>query len=972
MAKLFKKFNFRAFVTLLTIFTLSMVLALSTACSSSNNGSSGSSSSSSDTDDKTDEQTIANGDFEWYTDKDTKYPYSSSVKWSRSYEGSSSGAYGGIIDTAAEYYDKLADANKPKDGDTVFNPGTPLAEDDADTDANEEGTKVLMLRNDLSGKGTAQYYTSSTSVTLAKEEYARVSVWVNTFGLTTPNGVKGGAYIKIKTGVDDDTPLVIKDINTGSTVGENGSKWVKYTVYVAPSVTATTKITVVLGLGDGTTPEHQVNGFAYFDNVEYKVVDAEDVPADAYKTADYYADKDSFVIDEQGATVENKVVKVNLAKTLTPATIGGSGSYNNVNFPDGIKALDNGTAGYASSDTTVGEETIKDAVYMNFANVKNAYSYTTDRFTVNAAAYTDGKKDDDNANYMAFSFLAKVKTNSSSTTNATIQVIENNSYGENVTGSFSSFSTDGEYKRYTFYLTTNYDAALEFAIRFNFGPTNDKGALPEVSALPQGYAIFKDFTFTSITKDEYTAADSTNATKVALLGDHAADHTEEDDEENTDSYSFTLSKADEFDLKTKPVDLKQTTDRTVSVLKSDENTTIGIVNSNYTYEFDGLADAFTALKAGLTDIGSDNKNVQPLLVYGAGGAGQSVIGGETVTVAANSTYEFSVKVRVSSGSAYVRLFEVAGIDGTDGVITRKIGETNYLAETTVTSATKVNRGGYALIQYIIKTGSDEKNIRIEFGLNGEGLALFDDVNAGSSASYADADAVVLDDYDFDFVEEKVGDENNLVYYYASKDDVGDASKRLKDSDGEIRSVYKDPVKAIAYGAIPDAASSQTVTYDEATVKYLRFDVEEMKYEIDSSSSDDDNSSSDDSSSSSSDGDSATVGNYAWLQIVSIIIAAVIIVALVAVIVRKALAGRKSKKAKTKAYYGGFDQKAAKTEGHRYSMKRVREEAAKTEAKEQKGVKVIDLDEADKEGAYDYGDGEKTEGESTDDNGEKGE
>lgn len=954
MTKLFKKFNLRAFLTLLTVFTLSFVLAVSTAACSPSSDASTSSSSSSEEDKGSDEQTINNGDFEWYTDEDTKYPYTSSVKWSRSYEGSSSGAYGGIIDTEATAYGKLSDANKPKSGDVVFNPDTPLDANDEDTEANESGTKVLMIRNDSSNKGTAQYFTSSSTVTLDKNEYARISVWVNTFGIEVPLGVQGGAYIKVKTGVDDDAPLFIKNINTGSTVGENGSKWVKYSIYVAPSLTATTNLTVVLGLGDGKTSEHHVNGFAYFDNVEYKIIDKADYDAaTATNVADYYSDKNSFVVDENAATVsQNKVVKVNLAKTLSSATIDGSGKYNEANYSSGKKANANDTAGYASTDVSVGGETIQNAVYMDFSSVKNAYSYTSKEFVIDAAAYdTEGKKEDDNGNYKMFSFLAKVKANSSSTTNASVQIIESNTYGENVTAKFDSFTTDGEYARYTFYLTTNYNEEMRFKVRFNFGPTNDKGALPEVSELPQGYAVFKDFSFTDVTLDEYNAADTNNATKVALLGDHAADYSADEDETSNDSYSFTLSDADKFTLKQKPVDLKQTTDKTLSVLKSDASTTIGIVNSAYAddYGIDGLSDALTALKNGIAATDSTNKHVQPLLIKANAGASQSLVGAKVVTVDSNTVYAFSVKVRVVSGQAFVRLFEIAGIDGEDGVITRTVGEQEYSANAIVTKDTAANRDGYVLIQYIIKTGEDAKNIRIEMGLSGEGLALFNSVDGGSSSSYDDAESVILSDYTFGYVEEKLGDDDNKVYYYASKDDVGDLSKRITEN-GEYKYVTKEPIKAIAYGS-----PAETSAYESATVRYYRFDVEEMKYEIEASTSDDDTSSSDSSSDSSSEETVSTeIGNYAWLQITSIIIAAVIIIALVAVIVKKILENSKHKKAKTRSYYGGYDQKSANVDASKYSVKNAKKKAIASTSKKD-DLNIVAPDEEDNAKAYDYGD-----------------
>lgn len=982
MTKLLKKFNIKAFLTLLTVFTLSFVLALSTACSSGDGSSSSSSSSSSTDDSPKDEQTIKNGDFEFNTNENTTFPYSSSINWSRSYDGSSTGSYGGIIDVSESAYEKLAEANIPKDGDSSFNPGTPVADDDADTEANEAGTKILMLRNDTTS-GAAHYYTSSSSVTLNKEEYARISVWVNTYGVTVPVGYEGGAYIKIKTGVDDDAPLLIKNINTGSVVGENGSKWVKYTIYVAPSVTAATKLTVVLGFGSGANSnENRVNGWAYFDNVEYKVIDKADYDAGvaaandkvSYYAADNTVQKDALTLNAVNDG-SNKAVSLNLAKNLDDVTdfnVNGSTVYNKINYATGADKKDNGTAGYTVEEKTIGEgddaERFANAVYMDFTNVKNSASYTSREFTVNKAAYNaDGKKEDDNGNYMMLTFLAKVKTKSSATTNASVQIIENTSYGENVTGSFSSFTTDGEYKRYTFYLTTNYADDLTFKVRFNFGPTNEKGALPEVSALPQGYAIFTDFSYTSITKDEYTAADTTNATKVALLGDHVADHVDDDDDENTDSYTFSLSKADEFDLATKPVDLRQTTDKTLSVLKSGEGSTVGVVNSKYTYSaYSGLDESLANLKS---QIKGDNKNVQPLYVRNTDENGEILIGGNTVTVTANTVYKFSVKVRAISGKAFVRLFEIAGVDGTDEVLSYG----TRLATTEVTTETYKFSDGYSFIQYIIKAGDEDRNIRIEVGVNGVGSVLFDTVDAGSSASYSDTDSLIAAndyrDYTFGTVEEKLGDDENKVYYYADKDDVGDESKRIKDDDGNYKFIVKDPINVIAYG-MPDESGNAQVTYENATIKYFRFDAESLKYEIETESSDDD-SSSDSSSSSDSASSTEPAGSYAWLQIVSIIIAAVIIIALVAVIVRKALEGRKSKKAKTKAYYGGYNQKTATADGRRYSVKNAKNAAAKAESKADKksDVTIVDLDESDKEAAYDYGDGED---ENQTPDGEKGE
>ena len=85
MTRLGKKFNFKAFFTLVAVLTLSLVLAFSAACSKNNNNNSSSSSSSSSSEDKpSDEQSIANGDFEWYTDDvSATSPYHTSIRWTR-------------------------------------------------------------------------------------------------------------------------------------------------------------------------------------------------------------------------------------------------------------------------------------------------------------------------------------------------------------------------------------------------------------------------------------------------------------------------------------------------------------------------------------------------------------------------------------------------------------------------------------------------------------------------------------------------------------------------------------------------------------------------------------------------------------------------------------------------------------------------------------------------------------------------
>ena len=149
---------------------------------------------------------------------------------------------------------------------------------------NAEETSILMIHNQAttnSVAGTAQYYTSSTTVTLQAGTAAELSVWVRTselyhYGIGSDdkeNGVpvtaRAGAYIGITNTVGGTTldQMQIKYINTHDT-------WQQYTVYIRANSFASTTFRVVLGLGHGTSDNRyeSVNGYAFFDDVSCKLI----------------------------------------------------------------------------------------------------------------------------------------------------------------------------------------------------------------------------------------------------------------------------------------------------------------------------------------------------------------------------------------------------------------------------------------------------------------------------------------------------------------------------------------------------------------------------------------------------------------------------------------------------------------------------------------------------------------------------
>ena len=322
---------------------------LLTACS----GNSDDDDDSDTTTTRTDTQTFANGDFEYFDDSDGTYRIATPENWTSSADSNASGvsasssvARSGIMDTSfdwselwADYqefltYDEMDDEDIPddaeyytdmddeydvpgwdlakaavenedddpadeaiKDASKALNPGTHWADEENAADLDEEnGTHVIMLHNyRTNNMGTAARYTSQT-ITLSAGTAAKVSVWVKTAGLTFNDGndVDGnrGAFIRITNSVGgtEQDPLIVRNIDTKDVTDNNG--WQQFTFFVRASDYATTTFSVVLGLGMQT----EGNATSYYEYVQgYAFFD--DLEYEVMTGAQY---------DEQTADVTNK------------------------------------------------------------------------------------------------------------------------------------------------------------------------------------------------------------------------------------------------------------------------------------------------------------------------------------------------------------------------------------------------------------------------------------------------------------------------------------------------------------------------------------------------------------------------------------------------------------------------------------------------------------------------------------------
>lgn len=896
MNKTKSKFNLKALLTLFTALVLSLTLCLAVACggnSSESTSASDSESTSESTSEVKDPQKIANGNFEYNISNSATFPYyNSGIKWTRT--TSSKDVESGIVDTTKDE-DGKREGSTPKEGET-------------------EGKYVLMLKNNgTSGTGTSQYFTSSTTVTLEHGKDALLSVWVKTVDVKHQYSAKTGAYIQINNTIGTSiAPTVIDNIDT------NG-EWSEYKIYLRGSNFAVTKFQVVLGLGhgDNNNQGRLCEGTAYFDDVVYKVLGEDEGVKDikyddlapdiiTIKGYDYKKDETddkSFIVDGT-----NKTVKVNFAKTLTDYTISGAPGQNfyNANKTEEDEkqyATNNGFTATVEGGKLKFDFTGKDDKNPEFGT---SYTYTSAAKVLTAYDYANNNDNDSENDYkgVMITFKAKVDVKKGSN-GAFVKIID--SGNEKATDALTISTTDGE-KRYAIYLTTN-KTGVNYKLQITFGPTS---ASMENTDFPIGTAEFYDFKTTELTEWEFANADSTNATTLTLLGEYLNDNHDEDKDDTTeDSYSINTTEVMTDDALICLGNISGSTTYKESNLKA------GLVNSEYEYpSYAGLKDALNKLESAYKSNPNNknaNKFVQAIALIKNGehdATKEGFISLNETNVPANSIYKFSVKLRVADGAAFVRLFD-CGVKYGDDRKTAVFEKGEYyngdehIMKTVVGTNTTKDPDGYSVVTFIVKTGKNAKNYRLEVGFEGEsGLALLGAADKGTSdSSYVDAEAVKSAfDSDFEFTAEEK-DIARKKFYYRNEEDAASETNRIKETNesgkptGEDKYIETEPTVVYLAGTTKPSKEGETAG---ELLHYYRYDTLETDgYVIET---DGDDSSSSSSSSESSSTDSSAVKSYVWLQIVSIIIAVVLIAALVAIIIRSILKNKKSKITKTKSYY----------------------------------------------------------------------
>ena len=756
------KTKIKNFLILLLTFTLTISLALMTACGDTTTDDGDDDDTETTTEETiTDYQVVKNGDFEFSTDEDTKYPYSSSISWSRSTDtdknsATSSTVSSGIIDTSADAWSKLKDDEKPVDAEgNKINPGTPYSnslitssnydyeDEDKRVNPQVDKTKILMINNksSIEGLGSAQKFKSTANITVPVDSYAIISIWVRTDNIKLKSNENGGAYILItdKVGTNSCKNIEYRNINT------NG-EWKKIETVIKGSTfnSATFNVTLGLGRGNGTFKAEYVEGFAFFDNIEatiysaseYKALDRKDTFPTTSKNVESY---NNYVIPTNGTTSTYAYTYEYFSDADDNFTPQANGDYNyntdNIlpKFRDEFKNSNKDNEINKVNAKDVINETIKGAIsdlndtglnedtsliYFDFKNASTGY-YLTDKIVIDAKG----------RHYITF--YAKTSVNNEKIKMAKVSII-NTTTGEETTtlSGFNSFTTTtiedsayGEWVKYSILINNPTDTQTDYKIKFVFGD-DETTLISDVYKLQKGYAIFAGLNVESISEDNYNLI-STGSTvnKLSVYGKYANYTEDSSSSTSKDSYSILPDQYGKFEIINKPTSYIPE----FTVKGTKQNASVGIVNSKYNdnYVENKIltieeAETFDKLKE------QNNEHAQLILLKNTSATASSaqLLSSKRI-ITENAISVISVKLRVLGDNAIakVRLVETTpNLDGSYNTMKLDAGDWSKELSTTVKKDTFV-LNNWTEVRFYVAAGNENINYRLEISLENAGTVF---------------------------------------------------------------------------------------------------------------------------------------------------------------------------------------------------------------------------------------------------------
>ncbi|MBO4251619.1 MAG: hypothetical protein J5911_03040 [Clostridia bacterium] len=708
---------------------------------------------------ETDTDIISNANFVYgtYDKSESDFPVSSPKGWTSSADNSATSSLvsSGVISVADSAFDNVFESlYKDNDFKNIYKHAYKADLDDK-TDAeiktfikdkfanpgkhSEDADSFVYMMNNFSAtykKGTAQRIRSSSTVAMKKGTTYEVSVWVKTNIL---NG--NGANIRLLNTLKGDYQ---SEIHIDNIIAED---WTKYTIYIVADDNYDCSFTLTLGLGYGMGKSDNyakaVEGTVFFDDIT--VVEAPEtipeIPEDRTVTLDYGS---SETVSLDG---NNTVFKYDMSLAIP------EDYFHTVNFDETTIALN---------------EEIKT---VDIKNDGNYFSITT-------------PDEDDYEKYMLVTFKISNDLDPRGSTDITVNLIDKFGGADPETRkAVATFSdtTDGEFVDAVILVKNNFkDQTREFYLQIVIGPTDAASVLYN-SDLATGSVTIKEVKFAegyiSRTEDEtykyYSLLSADADATVALYAGYNADFEQKND---TTSYPLTPAKSNVGKITSDPtavdgyfgivsdhVYIKG--EGTDAELSNEVNTRTkfntakgyaGLINTKY---LDNYKSKDSGLASALNGLYTESNDIQPIVIFNSKPDNYGFIG-ESKSLSSNEYAKVTVKLSVRGGAiAYVYLVDTSKsekeiLSFTDFTVNTDEGIKNAALNGTtitnkqfaleITATTPVGTDNWVEVSFYLATGADAKSFRVEVwngGRTGEdksaGYVFINSIETTLSSAFAE-------------------------------------------------------------------------------------------------------------------------------------------------------------------------------------------------------------------------------------------
>ena len=627
--------------------------------------------------------------------------------------------------------------------------------------------KVYMLNNyrdsNSNGFGASQKITSSSSITLNKGEYLKITVWVMTQNLSCLKNTSGdfGANIRINSTFNGSSQAqyIIKNIKA--------DVWTPYTVYVKADADYSCTVTLALGLGNGLA--EQTQGTAYFDDVTVTHLTETEYQTDKAsktletKTLSYSSETalEQKVAADYDSTTDAYLYDMSLSSV--------SGFNTSLELATIVKA-ENGALTTSSAGTSADK----------FGAAVSTGSHTTDNgnliISVNQASYTVALSSTSfilgSEEYAFVSFRLKNELNALGASTITVDVMDKNGSDQEKRAAVATITEiNDEFVKYGVMIKNNFsedDYPTEkrsFSLNVIVGPTNVATANSPYE-FATGTVTIKDLEIAkgktyqydddgneTPNYDLYSLYNATSNGSTELYAGRDSDYVPES--KDSEKYSFKSGSAfNAIEKAPTPVaTYRGVTSNHIYVqeefdnvtLESDVNTRVnvkdgnvaGLVNTKHkdAYATNGYNFDLTSI------IGKDN--VQPIMIYNKTADHYGFIG-DTNSISANSYAKVTVTLKVvgDNAKAYIYLVDVAdksksvmefvdftantdGVDYVNGGTEYKAADNKLSLEISASQTPD-----WTTVSFYVATGITAKSFRVEVWNGGR-----DGADATASTGY---------------------------------------------------------------------------------------------------------------------------------------------------------------------------------------------------------------------------------------------